>query len=196
MFSGIIEEMGSVHQLTRSGQAIRMIISAAKVTEGLSEGESIAVNGACLTALDIQPDHFAVDISPETARVTNLGALKAGEAVNLERAMRLSDRLNGHLVSGHIDGIGLICAKRDEENAVILSVEAPAEILRHTIQKGSITIDGVSMTVNGLTERTLTVSMIPHTARVTTLGKKGVGTSVNLESDLIGKYVEKLLGTP
>jgi len=195
MFSGIIEEMGSVHQLARSGQAIRMIIRAAKVTEGLSEGESIAVNGACLTALDIQQDRFAVDISPETARVTNLGELKAGEAVNLERAMRLSDRLNGHLVSGHIDGIGLVCEKRDEENAVILSVEAPAEIIRHTIQKGSITIDGVSMTVNGLTERVLTVSIIPHTARVTTLGGKEVGASVNLESDLIGKYVEKLLGT-
>lgn len=193
MFSGIVEEMGSVHQTTRSGLAIRMTIHAEKVMEGLSEGESIAVNGACLTALDIQPDGFSVDISPETGRVTNLGALKAGEAVNLERAMRLSDRLNGHLVSGHIDGVGLIRGKRDEENAVILSVEAPAEILRHTIQKGSITIDGVSMTVNDLTERALTVSIIPHTARVTTLGEKRVGATVNLESDLIGKYVERLL---
>jgi riboflavin synthase len=170
-----------------------MTIHAEKVVEGLSEGESVAVNGACLTALDIKTDGFTVDISPETGRVTTLGALKAGESVNLERAMRLSDRLNGHLVSGHIDGVGYIHEKKDEENAMILSVEAPAEILRHTIQKGSITIDGVSMTVNGLTERTLTVSIIPHTARVTTLGEKRVGASVNLESDLIGKYVEKLL---
>ncbi len=193
MFSGIVEEMGLIHQVTRRGQAIRMTIHAEKVVEGLSEGESIAVNGACLTALDIQAAGFAVDISPETGRVTNLGALKTGEAVNLERAMRLSDRLNGHLVSGHVDGVGLICEKRDEENAMILSVEAPVEILRHTVQKGSITIDGVSMTINDLTEGTLTVSIIPHTARVTTLGEMRVGASVNLESDLIGKYVEKLL---
>ncbi|MFQ5580051.1 MAG: riboflavin synthase [Nitrospiria bacterium] len=193
MFSGIVEEMGSIHRITRSGQSIFMTLRAEKVMEGISKGESIAVNGACLTALDLQSEFFSVDISPETARVTNLGTLKLGEAVNLERAMRLSDRLNGHLVSGHIDAVGIICEKRKEENALILSVEAPPEILKYTIQKGSITIDGVSMTVNALSERTLTVSIIPHTARVTTLGEKALGAVVNLESDLIGKYVEKLL---
>ncbi|MFQ5949306.1 MAG: riboflavin synthase, partial [Nitrospiria bacterium] len=193
VFSGIVEETGSVNRIIWSGKAIWMTIRAKRVIEGLKVGESIAVNGACLTATDITPSGFSVDVSPETVRMTNLGDLKSGEAVNLERAMRLTDRLNGHLVSGHIDGTGFIRERHEEGNAVVLWVEVPPEILKVAIRKGSITIDGVSLTINDLTERGITVSIIPHTAQVTTLGKKEVGTAVNLESDLIGKYVERLL---
>jgi riboflavin synthase len=193
MFTGIVEEMGVVQEVERSLQAVRFKILAKTVLEELEAGDSITVNGACLTATAVAGSDFTVDVSPETVRLTNLGGLKAGDPVNLERAMRIMDRIGGHLVSGHVEGTGSIRERRQEGNAVILTIEAPSEILKYCIRKGSIAVDGVSLTINDLTERSFSVSVIPHTAEVTTLGLKGTGALVNLESDLIGKYIERLL---
>jgi riboflavin synthase len=193
MFTGIVEEMGVIQRVDRSPQAIRLNILAKTVLEELEVGDSITVNGVCLTAVTVGESDFMVDVSPETVRVTNLGGLKAGEPVNLERAMRIMDRIGGHLVSGHVEGMGRIRERMQEGNAIVLSVEAPSGILKYAVRKGSIAVDGVSLTINDLTERALSVSIIPHTAEVTTLGLKGIGALVNLESDLIGKYVERLL---
>ena len=193
MFTGIIEEMGVIEGMDRSLQSVRLKVLAKKVLEEIETGDSITVNGVCLTVVTVGASDFTVDVSPETVRVTNLAELKAGDPVNLERAMRIMDRIGGHLVSGHIEGIGTIRDRRQEGNAIILTLEAASDILRYCIRKGSIAVDGVSLTINDLTERTLSVSIIPHTAEVTTLGLKGVGAMVNLETDLIGKYVERLL---
>lgn len=193
MFTGIIEEMGLVTEIVRSQTAARMTVQAKLVMEDIAVGASIAINGTCVTALNLSPSTFSFDISPETARLTNIGHLNAGDRVNLERPMRLSDRLSGHMVSGHIEGMGRICEKKAEENALIISIEIPAHLLKYCIPKGSIALDGVSMTINGLDERGITISVIPHTAMLTTLGHKGVGDILNLESDLIGRYVERLL---
>ena len=193
MFTGIVEALGTVAEIARLGDAFRLTISAEAVPDDLAEGASIAVNGVCLTVLHPSPAAFSCDLSPETARLTNLGALRPGDRVNLERAMRLTGRLDGHLVSGHVEGVGRITAWRREENAVILSVAVPRHILGYCIPKGSIALDGVSMTINTLDETGVTVSVIPHTAAVTTLGIKGIGASVNLESDLIGRYVARLM---
>jgi len=193
MFTGIIEEMGTVEALVKSQKAFRLTIAAKIVLEDLEIGASVAINGACMTALDLRGKSFSCDVSPETARLTNLGALQPGDRVNLERAMRLSDRLSGHLVTGHIEGMGKIYEKRAEENAVILSITIPSSLLRCCIPKGSIGLDGVSMTINHLDEQGLKVSVIPHTVAETTLGIKEVGAVLNLESDLIGRYVERLL---
>jgi riboflavin synthase len=193
MFTGIVEEMGVIQRVDRSPQAIRLNVLAKTVLEELETGDSVTVNGVCLTAVTVGESDFVVDVSPETVRVTNLGGLKAGDPVNLERAMRIMDRIGGHLVSGHVEGMGQVRERRQEGNAVVLAVEAPSEILKYCIRKGSIAVDGVSLTINDLSERSVSVSIIPHTAEVTTLGLKGVGALVNLESDLIGKYVERLL---
>ena len=134
-----------------------------------------------------------MDVSPETLGVTSLGKLSAGSPVNLERAMKLNERIGGHLVAGHVDGVGVVRSRKQDSNAIVLTIEAPPEILRHCIAKGSITVDGVSLTLNEVTDRLFSVAIIPHTAKVTTLGIKQVGDTVNLESDLIGKYVERLL---
>ncbi|TAK07991.1 MAG: riboflavin synthase [Candidatus Manganitrophaceae bacterium] len=193
MFTGIIEEMGVVKGIDRNLQSIRLTLLAKTVLEELEIGDSVTINGVCTTAAALVESGFTVDLSPETARVTTLGGLKVGDPVNLERAMRIMDRIGGHLVSGHVEGMGVIRERKQEENAIVLTLEAPAEILKYCIQKGSIAVDGVSLTINGLTDRGLTVSIIPHTAKVTTLGLKQIGSPVNLESDLIGKYVERLL---
>src|SRR5581483_3340100 len=193
MFTGIIEEMGVIQEVERSPQSFRFKILAKAVLEELEEGDSITVNGVCLTAVAPGVADFTADVSPETVRVTNLGGLKAGDPVNLERAMRIMDRIGGHLVSGHVEGVGQIRERRQEGNAILLTVDAPSAILKYCIRKGSIAVDGVSLTINDLTERSFSVSVIPHTAAVTTLGLKGIGEAVNLESDLIGKYIERLL---
>jgi riboflavin synthase len=193
MFTGIIEEMGVVQALNRLNHSARMTILASVVLEDLRVGDSITVNGVCLTVTSKTNKEFMVDVSPETMSVTRLGSLKAGDAVNLERALQMGSRLGGHWVSGHIDGVGTIRSRRKEENAVLLSIEAPREVLRYCIPKGSIAVDGVSLTINRLTEKEFEVAIIPHTAERTTLGIKGVGEGVNLECDLIGKYVERLL---
>lgn len=194
MFTGIVEEMGVVKGVDRNLKSLRLTVLAKAILEELEIGDSVTVDGVCATAAARTESDFTVDLSPETARVTTLGGLKVGDPVNLERAMRIMDRIGGHLVSGHVEGIGVIRDRLQEENAIVLTIEAPSEILRYCIKKGSIAIDGVSLTINQVTDRGVAVSIIPHTAKVTTLGLKGSGAQVNLESDLIGKYVERLLG--
>ncbi|MGQ0811722.1 MAG: riboflavin synthase [Nitrospiraceae bacterium] len=193
MFTGIIEEMGVVKTLEKSLTSTRLDILASVVMGDLVIGASVSVNGACLTVVTKQDRDFSVEVSPETLSVTTLGALSPGAPVNLERAMRLNERIGGHLVAGHVDGVGMIRTREQEGNAVVLTIEAPKEILRYCVPKGSVTVDGISLTICALTDRSFSVSIIPHTAKATTLGMKQQGDSVNLESDLIGKYVERLL---
>jgi riboflavin synthase len=192
MFTGIIEEMGVIKEALKTRQGSSVSILAKTILEGLKVGESVTVNGACLTVVGFDREEMKADISPETAKVTTLGSLKAGDPVNLERAMRLGDRLGGHLVTGHVDAIGTIRARAQEADALQLMIEAPREVLRYCVPKGSITVDGISLTLNEVTDRGFRVTIIPHTAKVTTLGIKQVGDAVNLEADLIGKYVERL----
>lgn len=193
MFAGIIEEMGVVQTIERHKNSARLSILAKMVLEDLAVGDSITVNGVCLTATGRTDKEFTADVSTETLTVTNLGSLKVGDAVNLERAMQVNSRLGGHLVSGHIDGIGLIRDRRQDEETVIFSIEVPRELLRYCIKKGSIAVDGISLTINHVSDKDIQVAIIPHTAKMTTLGLKGVGSSVNLECDMIGKYLERLL---
>lgn len=194
MFTGIIEEMGSVRALRRSGGSARLVLSAAKVLEGTALGDSICVNGVCLTVVERENDSFSADVAVETLKVTNLGELSPGSRINLERALQLSSRIGGHLVSGHVDAVGRLREKREEGTGWRVVFEAPENVLRYVIRKGSIAIDGVSLTVAEVDKNGFSVAMIPHTAKLTTLGYKSAGDSVNLEVDLIGKYVERLLG--
>lgn len=194
MFTGIIEEIGRIKTITRGPQSIRLTISCGKVLMDSRPGDSIAVNGICLTAAALGSDWFSADVMPETLRRTSLQQLKLHDPVNLERALRLSDRLGGHMVSGHIDGTGRLVRLIREDNAILLTFEAAPSILRYVVSKGSVSIDGVSLTVVGVDEETLQVSLIPHTAGQTTLGGCKVGDDVNIECDVIGKYVEKMLG--
>jgi riboflavin synthase len=159
----------------------------------LEIGDSISINGTCLTVVTKGEQSFMVDVSPETLSVTTLGRLTGGAPVNLERAMKLNERIGGHLVAGHVDGVGTIRTRRQEGNAIMFVIEAPREVLRYCVPKGSVTVDGISLTINELTDHAFSVAVIPHTAAVTTLGVKQVGDAVNLESDLIGKFVERLL---
>lgn len=193
MFSGIVEEMGVVKSLVPGLAGARLSILAGIVLKDLQLGESVSVSGACLTAAEVGETNFAVDVSVETLDVTTLGTLAAGAAVNLERALKLNDRLGGHLVTGHVDGTGILRERTQAGNALLLTLEVPEPILRYCIPKGSITVDGVSLTINSVLENGVSVAIIPHTAKVTTLGIKQPGDAVNLESDLIGKYVERLL---
>jgi riboflavin synthase len=193
MFTGIIEEMGTVKALRREAGAARLSLSAATVLDGTALGDSICVNGVCLTVVEMGKNDFSADVAVETLRVTNLGELKAGARVNLERALQLSARIGGHLVSGHVDAVGRLREKRDEGNGWRIFFDAPETVLRYVIKKGSIAIDGISLTVADVDRAGFSIAMIPHTARLTTLGFKAAGDSVNLESDIIGKYVERLL---
>jgi riboflavin synthase len=193
MFTGIVEEMGAVTAVTKGLAGTRVTIMASTVMSDLKMGASISVNGACLTVVAQSETDFSVELSPETLSVTTAGALAAGSPVNLERAMKLSERIGGHLVSGHVDGIGMIRSRHQDGNAIVLECEASKDVLRYCIPKGSITVDGISLTINKVTDRSFFVSIIPHTAKITTLGLKQVGDRVNLEADLIGKYVERLL---
>lgn len=193
MFSGIVEEMGVVTSRDHGRAGTRLSIRASSILRDLKRGESVSVSGACLTAVEIGTSDFSVDVSTETLRVTTLDALTVGAAVNLERALTLHDRIGGHLVTGHVDGTGLVREYTHNGRTAWLTFDVPAPILRYCIQKGSITVDGVSLTINTVSERGASVAIVPHTANVTTLGSKQPGDSVNLESDLIGKYVERLL---
>ena len=193
MFTGIVEEMGAITSLEKTLAGTRLTILASVVMGDLKIGDSVSVNGVCLTAVLIGERDFSVEVSPETLSVTTLGLLTAGTPVNLERAMKLNERIGGHLVAGHVDGVGTIRSRHQDGNAIFFTIEAPPEILRYCVPKGSITVDGISLTINEVTERGFGVAIIPHTAKVTTLGLKQVNDSVNLESDLIGKYVERLL---
>ena len=193
MFTGIIEEMGTVKALRREAGAARLSLSAATVLDGTALGDSICVNGVCLTVVELGKNEFSADVAVETLRVTNLGELKAGARVNLERALQLSARIGGHLVSGHVDAVGRLREKRDEGNGWRIFFDAPETVLRYVIKKGSIAIDGISLTVADVDRAGFSIAMIPHTAKLTTLGFKTAGDSVNLEADIIGKYVERLL---
>ena len=194
IFTGIIEELGAVKNINRAAHSFQISIGADKVLEDVKIGDSIAVNGVCLTVISYSPTHFVADVMPETLNKTNLRELKGGSRVNLERALSLGTRLGGHLVQGHVDAVGTILQKEKLDIAIIFRIKAPPEVLKYTVAKGSIAIDGISLTVVDVFADSFTVSLIPHTARHTTLGYKEPGTTVNLESDIIGRYVEKLLG--
>ena len=194
MFTGIIEELGSVRKISSSAQGGTVEIQAEKVLENTALGDSIAVNGVCLTVTSMKGNSFTADIMAETFRRSNLGALKISDEVNLERAMAADGRFGGHIVSGHIDGTGRITENRREGNAVWVTIEADSEILDLIVEKGSICIDGISLTVAYVDNRCFKVSIIPHTGEATTLLKKKPGSIVNLENDIVGKYVQKLMG--
>lgn len=193
MFTGIIEGLGTISGIRPAGHGRRLSITADYFLEQSKIGDSIAVNGGCLTAVSIEGKRFEVDLSPETAANTTLGSVRVGDRVNLERAMRLSDRIDGHLVTGHIDGIGQIRHKKNISNAILLTLEIPESLSRYTIRKGSIALDGISLTINACDGRMVEVTIIPHTAKHTTIGFKKIGDHVNLETDMIGKYVERFV---
>jgi len=190
MFTGLIEEQGRVLTPPRNG---KLSLAASKVTEGLALGDSIAVNGVCLTVSAFSGQRFTADVMPETLHRSNLGELRTGSLVNLERALPATGRFGGHFVSGHIDGVGSLLSVRPEGNALIFSIRAAPELLRGIVEKGSVAIDGISLTVVEVTETLFSVSVIPHTAAVTTLSARRPGDHINLETDMIGKYVLRAL---
>ncbi|MDE7374568.1 MAG: riboflavin synthase [Odoribacter sp.] len=194
MFTGIIEEIGKIKAVRRGTRSIVLEVEAVKVLEGTRIGDSIATNGVCLTVTALGSGCFSADVMPETMSRSNLGLLKPGDRVNLERALCLNSRLGGHIVAGHVDGTGRIVGKEQDENAIWITVAASPEVLRYMIEKGSIAIDGVSLTVAYVGEEVFKVSVIPHTQEETVLVSKRPGELVNLENDMIAKYVEKLTG--
>lgn len=193
MFTGIVEEVGTVRSVVSGQISGELAVRASKVLSGTRVGDSIAVNGVCLTVTALLPDGFTADVMPETLRRSNLGKLRQGAKVNLERAMAADGRFGGHIVSGHIDGVGTITEQRREGNAVWVRVAASREILALIVEMGSICIDGISLTVAALDDDSFQVSIIPHTGSETTLLTKAVGDPVNLENDVVGKYVQRLL---
>jgi riboflavin synthase len=195
MFTGIIEELGQVAGLDRRGDGARLTVECQRVMEGSREGSSIAVNGVCLTALDPRPGAFSADLAPETMRRSNLGTLRAGSPVNLERPLSLADRLSGHIVQGHVDGVGELLALEElGDDNWWLQLRIPEALERYLVYKGSIAIDGISLTIAELHGDVLAVTIIPHTYQNTTLGTRRAGDSLNLECDVLAKHVEKLLG--
>lgn len=194
MFTGIIEEVGHVKSLHRGAKSFTLEIEAEKVLEGTLVGDSIATNGVCLTVTSLTGHGFTADVMPETVSRTALGELVSGSPVNLERALSLQTRLGGHIVSGHIDGTGRIADRRQDDTALWLTIECDSKLLRYIIEKGSVTLQGVSLTVARVDARSFAVSLIPHTQAATTLHQAKVGNLVNIENDIIAKYVEKLLG--
>lgn len=193
MFTGLIEDLGEIVRIGRKENSFQVTIAAHFQLGPHDIGASIAIDGVCLTVVEFEKEKFTVDVSPETLERTTIKKKKRGDSVNLERALRLSDRLGGHLVSGHIDGVGTIKSIEKKENSRIILIEAPKEISRYLIEKGSVALDGTSLTINNVTGNAFSVTIIPHTAGVTTIGRKKAGDEVNIETDLIGKYVEKML---
>ena len=191
MFTGIIEGLGTVKSLTRAAGGLRMGIEVDFSVDKIKIGDSIAVSGACLTLVHFQDNIFEVDVAPETLVKTTIGKAKRGDKVNIERALRLGDRLDGHMVTGHVDGVGVVKARRPLANAMLFVFGVPEALLRYIVQKGSVAVDGISLTVNACKRGAFDVSIIPHTAKMTTMGFKKVGDSVNIETDIIGKYVER-----
>ena len=191
MFTGIIEGLGTIAGISPQGQGKRIKVISDFDLTGSKIGDSIAVNGACLTAVTIDTKSFEADLSPETVTMTTFNRISNGDRVNLERALRFSDRLDGHLVSGHIDGTGIITDRKKSDAAVIITIEAPESLSRYFIQKGSVAIDGVSLTINRCLNNRFEVSIIPHTSKLTTITSRNIKDSVNIETDIIGKYVER-----
>lgn len=193
MFTGLVEEIGKICKIRKGINSYQISIEAKHILSDIKLGDSVATNGACLTVVEKTKSNFTVDIMAETVKSTSFDKMKLGDTVNLERAMRLSDRLGGHLVSGHIDGIGRISKIKKEDIANIISIEAPQELLNQMLNKGSIAIDGISLTISHVNSKEFQVSIIPHTSKETTLLKKSIGDLVNLETDMIGKYVLRFL---
>jgi len=193
MFTGLIEEIGTMEGAAKGEKSMKLTLHAKKVLEDIKVGDSISTNGVCLTVTSFTGTTFTVDVMPETMRKTNLGKLKKGNGVNLERALKVSDRLGGHIVSGHIDGTGIIKEYKDEDNATWVTVETKGELIKYIIPKGSIAIDGTSLTVVDTADDSFRVSLIPITKEETILLKKKVGDEVNLECDIVGKYIERFL---
>ena len=193
MFTGIIEETGHIRTVTRGRHSSVLSIGAAEILSDLKVGDSVAVNGVCLTATTVDGGGFTADVMHETLNRSTLGGLAAGDVVNLERAMPANGRFGGHIVSGHIDGVGKITSVRRDDNAVWYAIEAPDALRRYIVEKGSVAIDGISLTVASVNGDAFSVSVIPHTLSVTALQARRVGSGVNLETDIIGKYVESLL---
>ncbi|HED00649.1 MAG TPA: riboflavin synthase [Proteobacteria bacterium] len=193
MFTGIVETLGTIRKKASSGQGLRLTIEADTKWSDLMPGESIAVNGACLTVADLSGSAFTVDVSPESIRRTTMGRINAGDKVNLERALRSTDRLGGHIVTGHIDATGVILSRQEQAAFTLFSIQIPKGFAKYVIEKGSIAVDGISLTVNDCHDSSFSVSIIPFTARHTTMGQRKTGDVVNIEFDIIGKYVEKLL---
>ena len=193
MFSGIIEDFGTVQSLKNSEKGMLLTLRTALPLVRIKMGDSIAVNGACLTVIAKGRGTIAMEVSAETLRRTVLGQLKVRDRVNLERSLTLGTLLNGHMVSGHVDGVGKIVSIKPEGDSRLYEFEAPANEARYLVEKGSVAVDGTSLTVFGIRGRRFTCAIIPHTLKMTTLGVKGVGAAVNIESDMLGKYVEKFL---
>ncbi len=193
MFTGIVEEVGTVRSLERGGGGAWLKVRAQRVLEDLKIGDSIAVEGVCLTVTELSEGDFTAELSTETLRTTSLGNIRPGRPVNLERSLRLGERLGGHLVTGHVDGVGKVVGKGREGPTELVTIEAPQEVMRYLVDKGSVAVDGISLTVARLERGAFTVAIISHTAEATTLLTKGVGEAVNLEADIMGKYVERLL---
>ena len=196
MFTGIIEEVGTIKQIARGAHSATLTIRAQTVLEGTKIGDSIAVNGICLTVTRLFPDGFSADVMHETLNRSALAQLSIGSAINLERAMPANGRFGGHIVSGHVDGIGHIAQIRRDDTAVWYTIHAAPALLRYVVEKGSITIDGVSLTVAALDREGFSVSIIPHTVSQTNLRQRRKGDAVNVETDIIGKYIEQLLHPP
>ena len=193
MFTGIIEELGRVVAIEEQPDAKRITFEGALVTSDVSRGDSIAVCGACLTAVELENGRFTADVMNETLRLTNLGDLKVGDPVNLERAMNAATRFGGHMVLGHVDGVGEVVSREPSDNWEWVRVSIPAELAKYVVLKGSITIDGISLTVNEVDGNILGFSLIPETLRLTTLGTKQPGDRVNIEADVMAKHIERLL---
>lgn len=193
MFTGLIQSVGKVRSLNRQGNSATLKIVSELAKEDLQLGESIAVNGVCLTVTSWDDQSFSADVSPETLSCSNLGALRPNMQVNLERALRLSDRLGGHLVSGHIDCVATVRHRFQDQNAIRFEFSVAPEAIRYLVEKGSVAVDGISLTVNAVTETSFSVAIIPHSLEKTTLQHCTEGSKVNIETDLIGRYVERLL---
>ncbi len=193
MFTGIIEEIGIVSEVKRSSQGAVLTIEASDVLADCKVGDSIAIDGVCLTMTQADNTRFTADISAETLRRTTLGDRSRGDGVNLERSLQLNSRLGGHIVSGHIDDVGVISSWRDEGDSSMMCVSASPDVMRYVVFKGSVCVDGISLTIANRLETEFEIALIPHTKQVTTIGKKQIGDRVNIEVDLLGRYVERLL---
>lgn len=194
MFTGIIEEIGKVKAITRGANSIRLTIAVKKILDDIHIGDSICTNGVCLTVTTFDNDSYTADVMPETMSRTNFKDLRINDLVNCERAMPANGRFGGHIVSGHIDGTGIISKMTRDDKAIRVKIETRPEILRYIVEKGSITIDGISLTVTDVSSFDFGVSIIQHTQDETTLTKKKIGDTVNLENDIVGKYIEKFVG--
>jgi len=195
MFTGIIEEIGSIKKIDRKGQGLQLMISCQEILEDMKIGDSISTNGVCLTVTSLGSDYYTTDVMPETVKLSTFSRMRTGESVNLERALALGDRFGGHMVSGHIDGTGEIIRKVKDSNATRLLIRCSEDMLRYTVIKGSITIDGISLTVASITNCEFEVSIIPQTKEDTTLLSKALGDYINIENDIVAKYIEKFTST-